>query len=111
MSRLSEIARRKEEARAALEEAKHEMHACVVEIVEDNGECYARDIAERAGLNTCEVIGALQSALYRGDIDTRNGVKRIEYVRLLPDGSVNMDDKLVREYRAKVYVPVDRRRR
>ena len=111
MSRLSEIARRKAEARAALEDAKHEMHVCVVEIVEDCGECYARDIAERAGLNTCEVVGALQSAMYRGDIDTRNGVKRIEYVRLLPDGSVDMNDKLVREYRAKVYVPADRHRR
>lgn len=110
MSRLSEIAKRKEEAVVALDRAKNEMRACIVEIVDDCGECYARDIAERAGLSTFEIAGAMQSALYRGEIEARNGTKRIEYVRLRSDGSINMDDKLVREYRAKVYMPADRRR-
>ena len=110
MSRLSEAAKEKLLARARYEEAKHEMLEAVLEVIEHNGSCFARDIADKAGMSTREVIGTIQSATRNGHLDAVGGRKTTTYVRLNEDGSVNLDDRVIREYSANVY-SLSRRRR
>ena len=103
MSRLSEAVKEKALARARYEEAKHEMLEAVLEVIDQRGSCFARDIADMAGLPTREVIGAIQSATHNGHLDAVGGTKTTVYVRLNEDGSINPNERVVREYGANVY--------
>ena len=110
MSRLSEAAKERQIARARYEEAKHEMIEAVLEVIEREGECYARDIADKAEMPTCAVIGAIQSATHNGYLDSHCGKKQVVYVRMHSDGRIDTDDRVIREYSANVYTPSRRRR-
>ena len=110
MSRLSEAAKEKAIAKVKYEEAKHEMLEAVLEVVDERGSCFARDIADMAGMSTRDVIGTIQSATRNGHLDSVCGHKTTVYVRLNEDGSVNLDERVIREYSANVY-SISRRRR
>ena len=110
MSRLSEAARERQIARARYEEAKHEMVEAVIAVIEHEGECYARDIADKAEMPTCAVIGAISSAMSRGYLEARSGKKQIVYVRMHSDGRIDTEDRVIREYSANLYSPSRRRR-
>lgn len=110
MSRIKEAAKERLIAKARYEEAKHEMLEAVLEAVDRSGSCFARDIADMAGMSTREVIGTIQSATRNGHLDAVGGRKTTVYVRLNEDGSINLDERVVREYSANVY-SLSRRRR
>ena len=106
MSRLGEALVARNEARMKLEEAKHELLEAVVETIERSGDgMFARDLSAEAELPTCVVIGAIQSAVSRGLIDKRPEHIHCEFVRLNSDGSINMNDRVHRTYRATRYTP------
>lgn len=110
MSRLSDAARERQIARARYEEAKHEMVEAVLEVIEREGECYARDIADKAEMPTCAIMGAIQSATRNGHLDSRCGTKQVVYVRMHSDGRIDTEDRVIREYSANIYSPSRRRR-
>ena len=110
MSRLSEATKERAIARARYEEAKHEMLEAVLEVIDESGSCFARDVADKAGVSTREVIGTIQSATRNGHLDSICGRKTTTYVRLNEDGSINLDERVIREYSANVY-SLSRRRR
>jgi hypothetical protein len=110
MSRLSEAAKERQIARARYEEAKHEMIEAVVAAIEHEGECYARDIADKAEMPTRTVIGAISSAMNHGYLEARNGKKQVVYVRMHSDGRIDTEDRVIREYDANIYYPSRRRR-
>ena len=106
MSRLGEALVARNEARMKLEEAKHELLEAVVEAVERSGDgLFARDLSAEAELPTCVVIGAVQSAVSRGLIEKRSDRIHCEFVRLNADGTINMNDRVHRTYRAARYTP------
>lgn len=109
MSRLNEAAKEKQIARARYEEAKHEMVEALIEVVEREGECYARDIADKAEMPTRAVIGAIQSAMNHGYLDSHRGRKQVVYVRMHSDGRIDTEDRVIREYTANIYTPSRRR--
>lgn len=110
MSRLSEAAKERLIAKARYEEAKHEMLEAVLEVIDQSGSCFARDVADKVGMSTREVIGTIQSATRNGHLEAVGGRKTTVYVRLNEDGSINLDERVVREYSANVY-SLSRRRR
>jgi predicted transcriptional regulator len=110
MSRLSEAAKERAIARARYDEAKHEMLEAVIAVIEHEGECYARDIADKAEMPTCAVIGAISSAVSRGYLDSHRGKKQVVYVRMHSDGRIDTEDRVIREYNANVYTPSRRHR-
>lgn len=110
MSRLSEAAKERLIAKARYDEAKHEMLEAVIEAIEHEGECYARDIADKADMPTCAVIGAISSAMSSGYLEARSGKKQVTYVRMHSDGRIDTEDRVIREYSANLY-SLSRRRR
>lgn len=104
MSRLGEALVARNEARVRYEEAKHDLLEAVVETIErsENG-LLARELANEANVPIRLVMGVLQSASRRRVIRGRRERTSVEYVRLNPDGSVNLNDRIVRIYRANRY--------
>ena len=110
MSRIKEAAKERAIAKARYEEAKHEMFEAVLEVIDHKGSCFARDVADIAGMSTRDVIGTIQSAMCSGHLEVVSGRKTTVYVRLNEDGSINTDERVIREYSANVY-SLSRRRR
>jgi hypothetical protein len=103
MSRLSDAMREKEMMRARYDETKHEVVEAALEFIEERGRCYAREVADEAGRPTREIIGVLQSAEYHGILTSRRSKRENVYVRLRPDGTVDMNDKVICRYSANTY--------
>lgn len=106
MSRLGEALTERNEARARYEEAKHELLEAVVDAVEHHeGGLFAHEIANEAEVCTRGVMGVIQSAVRRQLLEGRRERVVAEYVRLNADGSINMNDRVVRVYEANKYTP------
>ena len=104
MSRLGDALVAKNEMKARLEEAKHELMEATLEAVEQSGNgLTAREIAGEADVPTCAVMGIVQSAVRRGLVTARRERQTVEYVKLNRDGTVNMNDRVVRNYTANRY--------
>ena len=104
MSRLGEALVERNNARMRYDEAKHELMEAMLEVIENspNG-ATARDLSSEAEVPTCVIMGSVQSAIRRRIIRGRRERQSIEYVRLNPDGSINMNDRMVRTYFANRY--------
>ena len=104
MSRLGEALVERNEARVRYDEAKHELLEAMLEVVEHTeGGATARDLSSEADVPTCAIMGAIQSAVRQRVLRPRRERQVIEYVRLNRDGSVNMNDRMVRTYWANRY--------
>lgn len=104
MSRLGKALTERNEARARYEEAKHELLEAVIDTVERHeGGLFAHEIANEAEARTRDVMGVIQSAVRRQVLEGKNERVVAEYVRLNADGSVNMNDRVVRVYEANRY--------
>lgn len=104
MSRLGDALVAKNEMRARFEEANHELVEATIEAIEQSGEgMTAREIAGEADVPTCAVMGTMQSLTRRGLVKARRERQTVEYVKLNRDGTVNMNDRIARNYMANRY--------
>lgn len=104
MSRLGEALAAKNEMRMRYDEAKHELVEAALEAIEQSREgMTARDLAGEAEVPTCAIMGTMQSLTRRRLVRSRRERQTVEYVRLNRDGSVNMNDRMVRTYFANRY--------
>ena len=104
MSRLGDALVARNEMRARFDEAKHELVEATLEAIERNREgMTARELASEAEVPTCAVMGTMQSLIRRRLVRGRRERQMIEYVRLNRDGSINMNDRMVRTYFANRY--------
>ena len=104
MSRLGDALVARNELRARYDEAKHKLMEATLEAVEQSGNgLTAREIAGEADVPTCAVMGTVQSAMRRGLMTARREKQTVEYVKLNRDGTVNMNDRIARNYMANRY--------
>lgn len=104
MSRLGDALVARNEMRARFEEAKHELVEATIEAIEQSREgMTAREIAGEADVPTCAVMGTMQSLTRRGLVTARRERQTVEYVKLNRDGTVNMNDRIARNYMANRY--------
>lgn len=112
MSKISEALKEKRRAQLALSEAKCELLSAVVELIEESPDgLFARDVADIAGVRTREIIGTLASAEYRRIVQSHSQKREAVYVLLRPDGSVDLNDRIVRRYTCNKYSIADDTRR
>ena len=112
MSRLSDALVDRNEKRMALELAKHELLEAVMETIEDTPDGkFAREIAAEGEVPTRVVMGVIQSAMRHGMLDRHDGRQTLTYVRLRDDGSVDLNDRVVRVYEANKYTIAHHNRR
>lgn len=107
MSRLTDAMQEMKRAKMAMEEAKIELISAVVDIVAETDGMYARDVAAVAGVSTREVVGYLQCAENAGALQSRTRRAQFNYARIMPDGSVNLNDVMRKRYKANVYSVVN----
>ena len=104
MSRLGDALIERNNAKVRYEEAKHELLEAMLEVIEENPDgATARDLSNEAEVATCAVMGVIQSAMRHRIIRGRRERQSVEYVRLNRDGTVNMNDRMVRTYFANRY--------
>ena len=104
MSRLGDALVARNEMRMRYDEAKHELVEATIEAIEQSGEgMTARELAGEADVPTCAIIGTVQSLTKQRIITARSEKQTIEYVKLNRDGTVNMNDRIVRTYEANRY--------
>ena len=104
MSRLGDALVARNEMRVRFEEAKHELVEATIEAIEQSGEgMTARELAGEAEVPTCAIMGTMQSLTRRGVVSAHRERQSVEYVKLNRDGTVNMNDRIVRTYFANCY--------
>lgn len=104
MSRLADALVDRNEKRMALELAKHELLEAVMETVENAPDgMFARELAAEGEVPTCVVMGAIQSAMRHGLLDRHTSKQTLTYVRLRDDGSIDLNDRVIRVYEANKY--------
>lgn len=104
MSRLGEALVERNNAKMRYDEAKHELTEAMLEVIESNPEgVTARDLSSEADVPTCAIMGVVQSAIRHRIIRGHRERQSVEYVRLNRDGSINMNDRMVRTYFANRY--------
>ena len=104
MSRLADALVDRNEKRMALELAKHELLEAVIETVENTPDgMFARELAAEGEVPTCVVMGAIQSAMRHGMLDRHISKQTLTYVRLRDDGSIDLNDRVIRVYEANKY--------
>lgn len=107
MNRLNDALQEMKKAKMAMEEAKIELISAVVDIVAETDGMYARDIAAAAGVPTCEIVGYLQRAENSGIIRSQTRRAQFNYARIMPNGSINLNDVMSKRYKANVYSVVN----
>lgn len=110
MSRLADALNERNKAKAQYEDAQNELLNAVIESIAARGGAFAKDLAAEADLPTCAVIGAVISAKKNGILEGRRERARSVYVRLKEDGTINPNDRVIREYWATKYSLSNRRR-
>lgn len=112
MSRLSDALVDRDEKKMAFELAKHELLEAVMETVENAPDgIFARELAAEGEVPTCVVMGAIQSAMRQGMLDRHISKQTLTYVRLRDDGSIDLNDRIVRIYEANKYTIAHHNRR
>jgi GTP-sensing pleiotropic transcriptional regulator CodY len=107
MNRLNDALQEMKRAKMAMEEAKIELISAVVDIVAEGDGVFARDVAAVAGVPTCEIVGYLQRAENAGVIRSQTRHARFDYARIMPNGTVNLNDVMHKRYKANVYCVVN----
>lgn len=104
MSRLGEALIERNNARTRYDEAKLELVEATIEAIEQSREgVTARELADEAEAPTCAIIGTLYSLTRRGLVKARKVMQTVEYVKLNRDGTVNMNHRIARFYKANSY--------
>lgn len=104
MSRLGEALATRNEMKVKYDEAKHELVEATIEAIEQSREgMTVRELAGEAEAPTCAIMGTMQSLLRRRLVRARRERQTVEYVKLNPDGTVNMNDRIRRTYIANRY--------
>ena len=103
MTKLETVIAEKKAAEIKMQEAKSEYLNTIAEIIEENNGAFACEIASIGNVRSRDIIGALMSLEYNGIISSRKERVQRRYVALNPDGSINPNDVLIREYRVNKY--------
>lgn len=98
MSKLSQVIARRQNAKKELYDANAEMRIEIREAVKARGGAFAADLADEAGVPSCAIANIMASTLI-----ARKRTRRVTYVRLNDDNSVNMDDLLIKKSRVNYY--------
>lgn len=115
MANLHNTINNAKKTKEAYRQAKWELDEAILSTIEAKGGMFARDIANEGKVPTATIIGAMQSLEMRGHLVSVCEQKETTYVRLDANGEVDMDDIVVKRYKANKYylpeqVPNGRRR-
>ena len=115
MANLNNAINKAKKAKEVYRQAKWELDEAILNTIEEKGGMFARDIANEGKVPTATIIGAMQSLEMRGHLVSTSETKETTYVRLDANGEVDMDDIVVKRYKANKYylpnqVPNGRRR-
>ena len=100
---FTEAAQRYEEAIARAKEAKLEMYEALIDTVSERPK-FAYEIGEEAGMSGTAIASMINRIDFPfGRISRRRDTVKKKYARILPDGTVDMDDVVTHQYRAYIY--------